>query len=418
MSQQKSKKTSRQERPFLILLFPGLLDKSIKEQVIYLLDIFTIVLFIAGVILIIAQGSVVWPIIIFLILLVFVRLIRSYLKFSITRIFQQVQEAVAISQNNLNSNEVIGETSQEIDGILGRLKESFTEAISTLKSLKETDDSTNAGELIAKTINRMQGIFQQLVDWNQRISGSFRQVQEQVRQVSNEIKGNLEEVGSSFRAIKEKSRIFAEMTTLFTRLEEEIKKIDQVLESILQINEQTNLLALNAAIEAARAGERGRSFGVVATQVKKLSEASGEAADRIMVIIDSIRQATGDMHDSFHSVQEEIESLPEQAEGMEDLFQKLQELYGEVKKSSELVVQAVTRQETGVGQASGELEGLQQVGEEIRRKVAALESLYNQLDRIFKINDTLVANVKTFTGLVGEQAGTAGELSEKLSALK
>ena len=75
---------------------------------------------------------------------------------------------------------------------------------------------------------------------------------------------------------------------MFTRLEEEIKKIDEVLESILQINEQTNLLALNAAIEAARAGERGRSFGVVATQVRKLSEASGEAADRIMVIINSI----------------------------------------------------------------------------------------------------------------------------------
>src|SRR5690606_5191595 len=146
------------------------------------------------------------------------------------------------------------------------LKDSFAEAVATLETLK-TGDSPGTGELIGETINRMQVIFRQLIDWNERINEAIRQVQEQVQAVSGEIKGNLEEVGASFRTIKEKSRIFAGMTAMFARLEEEIKKIDQVLESILQINEQTNLLALNAAIEAARAGERGRSFGVVATQV-------------------------------------------------------------------------------------------------------------------------------------------------------
>ena len=109
------------------------------------------------------------------------------------------------------------------------------------------------------------------------------------------------------------------MTAMFARLEDEIKKIDEVLESILQINEQTNLLALNAAIEAARAGERGRSFGVVATQVRKLSEASGEAADRIMVIVNSIREATTDMSDSSTRCKRRLK-LPGQAEGMEQLF--------------------------------------------------------------------------------------------------
>src|SRR5690606_1307016 len=264
--QEKKEKAPRQERPLLILFFPWLLDRPIIDQVIYLLDLITLLLFIGGVILIIAHGSVVWPIIIFFLLLLTVRLMRSFLKYSITRVLQQLQEAAVISQNSLNSNAVISETSQEINGILGRLRESFTEAVSTLESLK-TNGSSATGELLAETISRMQGIFEQLADWNARINESIRQVQEQVQQVSGEIKGNLEEVGASFRTIKEKSKIFAGMTAMFARLEEEIKRIDQVLESILQTNEQTNLLALNAAIEAARAGERGRSFGVVATQV-------------------------------------------------------------------------------------------------------------------------------------------------------
>jgi methyl-accepting chemotaxis protein len=418
MSQEKPKKAARQERPFLILFFPGLLDKPLKDQVLFLLDLIALLLIISGIILIIVQGPVVWPIIlIFSLLLVTVWLIRAFLKFSIARVFQQLQEVSLISRETLNSNEALSETSQEIDDIFGSIKGQFTKAVSTLEALK-TEGSAEAGELITEAINRLQGLFRQLADWNQRITEAIRQVQEQVQQVSGEIKGNLEEVGASFRTIKEKSRIFAGMTAMFARLEDEIKKIDQVLETILQINEQTNLLALNAAIEAARAGERGRSFGVVATQVKKLSEASGEAADRIMVIINAIREATTDMSDSFHTVQEEIENLPGQAEGMEQLFQNLQELYDRVKKNSELVGQAVARQETGMNQATGELGRLQQIGEEIKESAAKLEALHEELAQISRNNETLVESMKKFTDIIGKQADTAGELSQRLSVIK
>jgi methyl-accepting chemotaxis protein len=89
---------------------------------------------------------------------------------------------------------------------------------------------------------------------------------------------------------------FAAKKTLLekmTALEGVIAEFREMATTISEIAAQTNLLALNAAIEAARAGTAGRGFAVVAHEVRRLSNASGEAGKsigaKIVTASDTIR---------------------------------------------------------------------------------------------------------------------------------
>ncbi len=62
---------------------------------------------------------------------------------------------------------------------------------------------------------------------------------------------------------------------------EQIQELNGLAELVHAISTQSHLLAINAAIEAHRAGEQGRTFRVVANEVKRLAADSGRAASEI-----------------------------------------------------------------------------------------------------------------------------------------
>jgi methyl-accepting chemotaxis protein len=73
-----------------------------------------------------------------------------------------------------------------------------------------------------------------------------------------------------------------------TRLSENSSRIESIISVINDITKRTNLLALNASIIAAQAGEYGKSFGVVADEIRNLSLQTGHSTGEITSIIEEI----------------------------------------------------------------------------------------------------------------------------------
>ena len=107
--------------------------------------------------------------------------------------------------------------------------------------------------------------------------------------VSNEGSEALTAIAGAMEEIRDRVDGIA---TEIAALSERTRQIGDITATVNELADRSNLLALNAGIEAARAGEHGRSFAVVAEQVRGLAEQSKQATGRIEAILNEVRSAT------------------------------------------------------------------------------------------------------------------------------
>jgi twitching motility protein PilJ len=149
-------------------------------------------------------------------------------------------------------------------------------------------------------------------------------------------------VQNAIRGMNDIREQIQETSKRIKRLGESSQEIGEIVQLISDITEQTNVLALNAAIQAASAGEAGRGFTVVAEEVQRLAERSGEATKHISAIVKSIQRDTQDaveaMERSTRGVVDGTKTADEAGEALREIEQisaRLAELIAAISNATQ-----------------------------------------------------------------------------------
>lgn len=150
-----------------------------------------------------------------------------------------------------------------------------------------------------------------------------------LRQTVDQVYGQLQNTMAAIEQITASSDDLAATSRIASQEvsegENKIRQIGDSLRIIKEIASQSNLIGLNAAIEAARAGVAGRGFEVVASEIRKLAQRSGDSVKETEERISQINLA-------FTNISQQVEMNETKAEEQLQALQNIAESIDNIEK--------------------------------------------------------------------------------------
>jgi methyl-accepting chemotaxis protein len=162
---------------------------------------------------------------------------------------------------------------------------------------KQLETSRHAGDDAVVALSRLFG------GTVKRLSNSVAASRSAVAEMSGDgggVLGAIERSDADLRSVAETlEAVQATKDALLEEVKRYAKDLKEMSQTVQHIALQTRLLSFNAAIEAARAGEAGRSFAVVAAEMRELAGLSAQAGTDMIRKVESIERIDHTLADMF-----------------------------------------------------------------------------------------------------------------------
>jgi len=199
---------------------------------------------------------------------------------------------------------------------------------------------------------------------------------EKASEVSRDGLRSMDDMAQVMDAIEEQTESVAEH---IVALSEKTQAIGEIISSVDDIAERSQLLALNAAIEAATAGEHGRTFAVVADEIKTLADQAKEATNQVSSILGEIQKG---INSSVMSTEESVKRVASGREQTEATLASIKELAATIEASVqafEQVVASTNQQRVGLDQVSAALQQIRAGSEQTAAGTKQIEQAVSNI---------------------------------------
>lgn len=192
-----------------------------------------------------------------------------------------------------------------------------------------------------KTLDGLEEVTTRLLADQARVSDSTDEARLLSEQAKAKLEAGREAIEQTIAGFKGLTELVVELGDRMAGFASAMNQVQSVSSTIEAIARKTNMLALNATIEAARAGDAGRSFAVVAAEVKKLAHDTRAATSQIGLTISELTREAG-------AVTTEIKTGVDRSRAAQKGFGQISETVREVSE----IVGMVDRQTEGIAHST------------------------------------------------------------------
>ena len=277
---------------------------------------------------------------------------------------------------------------EQVQSTVGRVTETTSQVEQTSTELlaastEQLREIRDTGESVLRMAGRINDVSAQAQETASVARQSLKASETGLAAVQNAIGG--------MNAIRDQIQ---DTSKRIKRLGESSQEIGEITELISDITEQTNVLALNAAIQAASAGDAGRGFSVVAEEVQRLAERSGDATRQIAAIVRTIQTDT-------------------------------QDAVGAMERSTQGVVEGA-RLSDAAGAALGDIDRvtrelsdlIARISKEALREAESANVVAANIQHIFAVTEQTSEGTRSTASMVRELSRTAEELKASVARFK